>query len=267
VYACFLTGRVEEALDWADRAISAGRAEPGLGVGVLPDNADPLAWALMIAAGVHAHAGDLDQARSCLDESMQRARAAGAAEISAYADAIRGLLADFGEEPGAALAAAEQSSRFAERAGNIFARVSALHSLGIALVANGRAQEALVPLERAIALQRERNTGREYEPWTLAKLAEARLACGDSDGALAAAQGGVTLAAERGMRPSEVWGCLALGRVLLARGAPGAEVSAALERGLRVSREIGTKGIEPQLHAELAALAGRDPAPGSTTLY
>lgn len=42
--------------------------------------------------------------------------------------------------------------------------------------------------------------------------------------------------------------------MLLARDEPAA---AALEQALAVSRAIGTRGIEPQVHAELAALHRR----------
>jgi hypothetical protein len=117
--------------------------------------------------------------------------------------------------------------------------------------------EAVEAGEQSLAISRERRTGAQFEPWTLATLAEAYLGRGDGPRARATAELAVALARERHIKVFEPITLVSLARVLLASEGAGAraEVEAALSRALALAKEMEARSEEPLVHAELGELA------------
>jgi hypothetical protein len=100
-----------------------------------------------------------------------------------------------------------------------------------------------------------RRTGVQFEPWTLATLAEAYLARGDGPGAGATAEQAAALARGSHIKVFEPIALLSLARVLLASEGARAEVKAALSRALALAKEMEARSEEPPVHVELGELA------------
>jgi ATP/maltotriose-dependent transcriptional regulator MalT len=111
--------------------------------------------------------------------------------------------------------------------------------------------------QQSLAISRERGTGFQFEPWTLATLAEAYLARGDGPRARATAEQAVALARGSHIKVFEPITLLSLARVLLASegAAARAEVKAALSRALALAKEMEARSEEPLVHVELGELA------------
>src|ERR671929_96234 len=69
--------------------------------------------------------------------------------------------------------------------------------LALAHVSRHEWDEAVEAGEQSLAIARERRTGAQFEPWTLATLAEAYVARGDGPTARATAKRAAALARER----------------------------------------------------------------------
>ena len=108
-----------------------------------------------------------------------------------------------------------------------------------------------------MAISRERRTGVQFEPWTLATLAEAYLARGDGPRARDTAEQAAALARASHIKIFEPITLLSLARVLLATegGDARAKVKAALSRALALAKEMEARSEEPLVHVELGELA------------
>jgi ATP/maltotriose-dependent transcriptional regulator MalT len=117
--------------------------------------------------------------------------------------------------------------------------------------------EAVEVGEHSLAISRERRTGVQFEPWTLATLAEAYLGRGDGPRARATVEQAVALARERNIKILEPITLVSLARVLLASEGAGAraEVKGALSRALLLAKEMEARSEEPLVHVELGELA------------
>ena len=141
--------------------------------------------------------------------------------------------------------------------GNAYARTQAYSCLALAHVSHEEWDEAVEAGEQSLAISRERRTGLQFLPWTMATLGEAYLARGDGSRARTTAEDAVALARERHLRLLEPITLLSLARVLLAsEGARArAEVKASLSRALVLAKEMEARSEEPLVHVELAELA------------
>jgi len=254
-YALFVLGRLPQALATIDRGLELADGDVRLGANTLFVN--PYAWSVMSRSFVLGYLGRLAEASEGLHRAMQLARSQGDVEVLGYAHVNRAWLARQTGDVESALAPAGEAVDIAERMGNAYARVQAYSCLAQAHLLREEWDAAAVAGERSLAISRGHGTGLQFEPWTLATLAEARLARGDVPAAGAAAKEAVALARERKTKIFEPITLLALARVLL--GSEGSrartDVEAALSRALSLSAEMGARSEEPLVRVELAKLA------------
>jgi tetratricopeptide (TPR) repeat protein len=180
-------------------------------------------------------------------------------EVLAQTHAFSCLRAWLEADEHSALAHAHHALEIAEKTGSAFSRVLAHHALGEARLLRGESSAAVDALERALAIGRDRQAGRQNEPFILSSLADARLAAGDPRAAREAAERAVTLARERGMQMGECAAHLALGRVLVRSEGPRAPEAAesALAQASSLVAETGAARYAPFIHLERAELARR----------
>jgi tetratricopeptide (TPR) repeat protein len=254
-YALFMLGRLREALATIERGLELAAGDARLGADTL--FVSPYAWSVMTRSFLLAYLGRLTEAAEGLDTAMQIASDQGDVEVLGYAHANRAWLARQTGEFESALGHAGQAVDIAERMGNAYARTQAYSCLALAHLSHEEWDEAVWAGEQSLAISRERRTGVQFEPWTLATLAEAYLARGDGSRARATAEQAAGLARERQIKVLEPITLLSLARVLLASEGAGAtaEVKAALTRALALANEMEARSEEPLVHVELAKLA------------
>src|SRR5262249_20798522 len=157
-------------------------------------------------------------------------------------------------EAASAVAHARQAVDYAERIGLDHGRISAYCSLGIANVLNGAWKDATEPLQRAVALGRERRLP-TVEGKVLAGMAAVYL--GDHAKALAVAEEAITVVRQLGTRVWEFSALLTRMRALRETQGLRAtkEIEAALAQADAWLEMSGAKSYEPFLHIERAELA------------
>jgi tetratricopeptide (TPR) repeat protein len=230
-----MLGRLREALETIERGLELAAGDARLGADTL--FVSPYAWSVMTKSFLLAYLGRLPEAAEGLDRAMELARRQGDVEVLGYAHVNRAWLARQTGDVESALPHAGQAVDIAERMGNAYARTQAYSCLALAHLS--------------------RRTGVQFEPWTLATLAEAYLARGEGRRARATAEQAVALAHGNRIKVFEPITLLSLARVLLAsEGARArADVKAALSRALALAKEMEARSEEPLVHVELAELA------------
>jgi class 3 adenylate cyclase/tetratricopeptide (TPR) repeat protein len=254
-YALFVLGRLREALATIERGLELAAGDSRLGADTL--FVSPYAWSIMTRSFLLAYLGRLKDAVNGLDTAMQLARDEGDVEVLGYTHANRAWLARETGELESALAHAGQAVDIAERMGNAYARTQAYSCLALAHASREEWDQAVEAGEQSLAISRERRTGVQFEPWTLATLAEAYLARGDGSRARATAEQAVAIARGSHIKIFEPIALRSLARILRASEGAGAraEVKAALSRALALAKEMGARSEEPLVHVELAELA------------
>ena len=196
-----------------------------------------------------------------VERALELARARPSAELMIWCHGSAAEVESALGNPAAALAHLRAALAHPGSA-SIPALESALRSsLGAAHLAEGRWDDALEALERALALIRETSTGRFREPQVLARLAEAHLGRGELERARERAQEARDLARARLARVSEIEVELVLARVALRASGARAhdEVEAALARAEGLVEETEARGLAPwilEVRAELARALG-----------
>jgi hypothetical protein len=130
----------------------------------------------------------------------------------------------------APLATARRAVDLAEDAGTGLGLTWAHTTLGAAAFLAGDLESAVSEQELALEITRRTRGFKSHEPVILAALGEARLASGDSAGALLAAEEGVASGVESKAPAFEARAQLTLARVLAERGNARERVEAALVR-------------------------------------
>jgi tetratricopeptide (TPR) repeat protein len=216
----------------------------------------PLGYCLVFKAGALASLGELAEAGELLERGIALCREEGDLETAGWGHMWSFWHRFFSGEADAALTQAQQALEVAERLGDSFSRTWAWAFFGAAQLAHGRWEEAQEALERSAQMSRERRTAVEGRGWVRSWLAEAHLGLEETDRALELAREGVEIAATGGLLPSEAFGRLVLGRVLLASGPDAAgEAGEQLAQALEICRRTGGRSLEPVIHVELAELA------------
>ncbi|MBW2448273.1 MAG: hypothetical protein JRG83_20455, partial [Deltaproteobacteria bacterium] len=156
-----------------------------------------------------------------------------------------------------ALRLAHQALEIVDRLGSPLGRVIALAAIGRALVAEGKAAEAVEPLDEAVALMQDRRVSRQVRPFTLGVLAEACLASGDEERARSSADDGIRFGREGGLRAWEIRAHLAKARIV--RALDGAKGREAIEQALTDMEALiettGARAYTPFVLEERARLA------------
>jgi ATP/maltotriose-dependent transcriptional regulator MalT len=188
---------------------------------------------------------------------MQLASAQGDVEVLGYAHVNRAWLARHTGEVEPALVHAGRAVDIAERMGNAYSRTQAYSCLALANVLREDWDGAAEAAQHSLAISRERRTGLQFEPWTVATLAEVHLARGDAQKARATAHQAVALARDRHIKVFEPITLIVLARVLMVtEGSEAkAEVEAALIHALALTKQMEARSEEPLVRLELGELA------------
>jgi tetratricopeptide (TPR) repeat protein len=214
-----------------------------------------LARALQFRASILARMGRLPEASAALERSVEVARRHNESETLVWAlslfSQIPWLAGEAVDDRGAT-----EAVQIAEDSGNVTGLVLALRAQALANLAGGRAVEAIGMCERALQEGRRTRSGLFEEAPVLAVLARARLAAGDPQGALSAADEAVAVARAQRARVTEAQVLLARGHVRAAAGAAPGDVRQDLDDALAVIAETGAGMFEPFVREELARLDG-----------
>src|SRR5262249_30175191 len=257
VAAHYEAGRVLEALTYDEQALEERPADLTTGVDVV--SVSPYIWFVMFRGLLLMAMGRLDDATRELDRAVELARAHEDFEVLAQALSFSSALACLECDEQAALAHAHHALEVAEKTGSAFSRILAYHALGEVQTLRGESTAAIVALERALAIARDRHAGRQDEAQVMVVLAEAHLAAGDPRAARETAERALTVARERGMRMAECAAHLVLGRVLVRSEGVHARdaVESALAQASSLADETGARRYAPFIHLERAELARR----------
>jgi class 3 adenylate cyclase/tetratricopeptide (TPR) repeat protein len=254
--ATWLMGSHREGVELTDRALGLAGDDVGAGAGLM--FASPYAGCLWVRAACAGWMGRLDQARPDFNRAIELAREQGDLETETYALCARASLLTYILDLEPALRDGERSVELAERSGNATALAAAYIAVAVARVHSKDFNGAREIAERALQIARKRQLQLQAEPNILACLALARLGLGGAAEARAAAEEAIAVAEARvphGLAGAAAW--IALARVLTAtEGADAREaIESALRRAKELSRSSESPTLEPQIHAELAALA------------
>ena len=205
-----------------------------------------------------ANLGAFDRALRDLDRALEVAAEFGDPEAECFSLVGRAWLRADMLEPQVALLDAERGAEIADRTGSNLSLVISHMGLARLRAECGDFDGARRAAERAAAVSSRHGTGLAWEPEILCHLAAARLGLGEKDLAREAAEEAVAIAERRSLKRAAVLARLGLGRVLMAtEGVAGeAAIEEALRGALAMAAETGYRAIEPQIHLELATLAG-----------
>jgi tetratricopeptide (TPR) repeat protein len=244
-----------EALETIDAALALAGDDPAVGAGIA--FRCPLAQAFGDRAQSIGYLGELATARRDFDRGIELAREHDDPETQSAGYAKRAV---FEADVGAIEAALDYAARglaIAEPAGNTIHAIACSTPMALAEVAAGRFADGVARAETNLAAIREHGIGLYYEPVLLATVARAKLALGQPDDALAAAEEAVAIMDARGLTTCALQAPITLAQVLLATdgAAAGERIASVLGRALQVARASGARVFEAPIQRELATAA------------
>ncbi len=256
VYSLFCSGRLREALRYAERGLELTRIDQRLGFDLIGFR--PYAFYTCIRGLLLAPLGRIREAARIWEEAIPLAREH-EHDVEplgwTYGDVVSGGWYT-GDAP-TAQTHAVQAVEIAEKIGSPFSRVLAYGWRGLAYLTAEDWPETVAAMEQTLDFSRTRGIGREKESYYLAWLARALLETGEPDRARATAEEALALAQDQGATLQECGALAALARVLLRTdGAAAAEqVGSILQQALVLIAEHGYAMEEPFIRMELAELA------------
>jgi class 3 adenylate cyclase/tetratricopeptide (TPR) repeat protein len=256
-YASWIAGALSEAMETIDLALVLADDDPMTGSGLA--FVCPLANAYNHRGQCEGYMGELVRARDDFDRAIELAREYDDSETESACHASRSQLeADVGEY-GAALRHAALGLEISERSGNVVHIIACTVPAVAAKAGAGRFADALADAESSLATIRKHGIGLYYEPVLLATIARSRLALGDGDAALAAAEEAVAITNARGLATCALSAPITLAQVLIETTDPTTPVDpkridALLGRAMGVARQSGAVVFESQI-AELQVQA------------
>ena len=246
-----LLGDTRGALREIDEAIAKMGDDYKLGRDVIGFSA--LIWCTFFRSQLLAERGRLDEARATAGRAMQLAREHDDIESLGWSHNQHALFDYYVGEPRDGLEHARKGVELAEQTHSAFSRATAYCLLGYGHLSREEWIEAIEAEEEALRIMRDTRTGMQYEPLSLAAIAEAQLALGDAESARDMARRGAEVAARYGMRTHESACRLILGRASIESDPDAAR--AELERALELTGDDWSC-LAPQVHEALGALDG-----------
>ena len=255
VYACYVAGKMREALTVTERAIEAAPEDPRLRSDPLEFR--PYLWLVMFRGALLVYLGRLGEVRDQLDRSLQLARECGETEIVGWIHINNSGLARISGDLAGTVDQARRAVEVAEKAYTPFSRMLAYNALGSAYVASSDWDEAVRASQISLEIAQQSRTGLFAEGYVLASLAEAYAGRGDEQLARATAEKAVTATRERRTRLFECVAHIAFARVLLKCDGrqSQARIEQALTRAQVLVEETGARSYEPSIRVERAELA------------
>ncbi len=248
-YASWIAGALNEGVEAIDRALRLAAGDPMTGSGLA--FVCPLAHAYGHRGQSRGYMGELGQARQDFDRAIELGREHDDAETVCASHANLALLEAETGDYEAALRDAAVGLEFAERAGNLIHAVACTVPAVVAKAGAGDFADALAGGESSLATIRRHGVGLFYEPILLATIARSKLALGDPDAALTAAEEAVAIADARGLATCALSAPITLAHVLSATGGGGAgeRIDAVLARAAGVARASGARVFASRIRA------------------
>jgi class 3 adenylate cyclase/tetratricopeptide (TPR) repeat protein len=220
MYALYLSGRHEEALDSLERVLELTAEDDQLGSGIVVAN--PNAWATSFRAAPLIALGRFDEARKAIEDGLELCRRSDRESLGWTHTFHCSLAAWGGERAGPdTVAHGRQAVEIAEAIGDSFSRVVASAWLGLAHAQADEPSDGEAVLRRTLELIQERGAGREFEPTVRSALAQALRGMGQLDAAAEECRLAIEFADERGVVTSGPIVRVHLAEILIERDAPG----------------------------------------------
>ncbi len=256
-YSSWISGSLHEGAEAVEHAIALATAEPALGAD--GPFVSPLAHALGDRAMARGYMGDLEAARADFERGAALARERDDPQTHAHNRANLALLEESFGETEAALHNAASGLESAEQMGDVIGIIAATTPAAVANADAGRFAEALTQAAATLDTVGERQIGRYFEPLLLATIAQAKLALGEPDEALAAAEEAVAVMEARRLATCALRAPITLAQVLLATqgAAAGERIETVLAGAERVIETSGARVFTLAVERERAALAQR----------
>jgi tetratricopeptide (TPR) repeat protein len=222
----------------------------------------PLAWAEQVAAIALAQAGRFDECRQRTARALRLAREHALLENLAWALGTTSIAAYFARGASGApvpdlLRASAEALEIVGAVGSRYSQIAASNNLALASLSSGEYAACEERLTDCLASAREWGTGLDWHGQMLAVLADARLARGNGDGAIAAAREGIAVADAGGAWFQAALARAALVDALVHTGAPDHAVAPLIAEARELVRKSGGNSLLPRLREAEARLAGR----------
>lgn len=211
-YGLFVSARLRECLQVAERAIELAGDDPTLGSGVSFEC--PLAFALMMKGMALTDLRGIADGLEWIDHSLEVATAQGAVEMLGWIHNAFAYSAELAGEYDAIVSQGRQALEFADRIGSPFSRSWGWFFVGLGLTELEQWQAALDALAQAREIGSS-HTG-DLSAWALIAHGRALWGAGHLDEGEAMLRDGLELARRRGER-SVALGCVHLGARLVER--------------------------------------------------
>jgi class 3 adenylate cyclase/tetratricopeptide (TPR) repeat protein len=260
-YWLLVAGRLPQALEAIDHVLDLTGGDPQVGRELA--GFSPLFWAETVAGWTLAQAGRFDECWPRAERAIRMARDHGAQEnlgwaigsISFSAYLARGT----SRVPVTDVRRASlEGVEIAEAGGSRFSQIMASFHLAIAFFLNGDYGTCEERFTEALAEARGAGTGLDWQGYYLAVFADACLARGDAEAAIARAREGIAAADAGG-----AWFQAAIARAVLVDAlvhadAPEHEIAAVVTEARELVRKSGGNSLLPRLRESEARLAGRN---------
>jgi adenylate cyclase len=257
-------GRIPRALEEFDRIAELTGGDPRAGRELI--GYSPLMWADTLAAMVLAMAGRFDECWPRAERAARMSREHDARENLGWALGMFPWIAYLARGASRAPVADVrrtilESVKIAETIGSRYSQLSSARDLGVAFFVKGDYVACEEHLTEAMAQSCSAGTSLEWDGWSLAIVADARLARGDAEAAIAKARDAIATADASG-----AWFQAAVARTVLAdalvrAGAPEPAVAGVIAEARELVRKSGGNSLLPRLREAEARVAGRDDLP------
>jgi tetratricopeptide (TPR) repeat protein len=251
----FYLGDGEAVLTWSARVLEEVGSDSALGREIV--GYSPRASMIFARARALLFLGRLTEAWTLVREAEHVAEESRELEVFTWVQVARAGVAYACGDSESTLEHGRRSLEIAEKLGNESSRMLAYAVLGSAYLVKGRPAAARDALRESAAIVRDRRTQVAMLPEVLALLAEAHLALGERNEAVATAREGIELARAGGCYYYEAQAQLVLAAALLATDGvvPRAEIESALERAEQLVESIAARSLSPRILEQRGRLA------------
>jgi adenylate cyclase len=259
-YWLAVAGRLERALQAFDRIVERSGGDPQVGRELI--GYSPRIWAEHMTAWILAQAGRFDECWPRLERAIRMAREHGAQENLAWALGALSLCAYLARGTSRVPAtdvrrACLEGVEIAEAVGSRYSQIAASSFLALAHFVSGDYGAADERLTEAMAQARGAGTALDWQGYWLAVLADACLARGDADAAIARAREGIEAADVGGAWFQAALARAALADALVRADAAPRTVVPVIAEARELVRRGGGNALLPRLREAEARLAGR----------
>jgi class 3 adenylate cyclase len=259
-YWGLIAGRIPDALAVLERMVERTGGDPHCGREIV--GFSPLVWAEGVAAVALAQAGRFDQYGSREARAIRLAREHALQENLGWVLGMRSSVAYLQRTTSVGavadlLRSASEAVEIADAVGSRYSQIAASSNLATAALLSGDYAACEERLVDCLASAQESGTGLDWHGQMLAMLADARLARGNGEGAIAAAREGVAVADAGGAWFQAALARAALVDALVRTGAPDHAIAPVIAEARELVRESGGNVLLARLREAEARSTGR----------